>query len=190
MEDGLYDPDKLNGGVLPPGSQPYGSQHTSYENSTNQEFRKGQAYFSQLGLRDHPSSPHGDGVPTPDQLAVLADRNTLLAGSAWDFAIPASATPSTVPTCLSNDAPAPPGLLQQHVVTFPFPARGLPAGDVISRSVVASLPMVPLRNPRLVYYELTPFSIVFENQSVQPYTTAVAFGLSTLPYPDFRLPGW
>lgn len=187
-KDGL--PAYSNGGVLPPGSQPYGSEYVSYENASNAEYHRAVSWFSDLGIVDSPTSKHGDGVPTPEQLAAIADRNSVVPGSAWDFNLPASPVPTQVVTCLAPHSGTPNGLLQQHVITFPYPDRTLPQGELVNRSVLSTLPLIPTKNPRLIYYELTILDLVFENPHTQPYTTVVAFGLSTSPYPEFRLPGW
>lgn len=165
-------------------TNPDASEYSSYQNASNEECRRGTTWLAARGIVDSPTSSHGDGVPTPEQLSEIAELNSVTKGSAFSFDVPALVVPGMeVPTCLPADSVSPHGLLPQHVITFPNPE-----GQLINRSLLSKLPLVPLSNPRMIYYEITILDLF--TSAFQLNSTVVAFGLSTAPYPDFRLPGW
>lgn len=127
--------------------------------------------------------------PARDILLAITAENTERPGQAWKFLGVRSGSSQNNDNVISHLGPSEPlprdclpGILPEHIVTFPAINYNLkPRRDTHSAIVDRPLYFNYARETRFAYFEVQ----IVETAS----TTKISVGVVAPPYPDFRLPG-
>ncbi|KAJ3330230.1 Rsp5p-dependent ubiquitination, sorting of cargo proteins at the multivesicular body [Gonapodya sp. JEL0774] len=157
-----------------------GSTEASYQNASNDGYKRGKIWMEAQGI-----TPDTGRGPVPGHLvATIADKSRLHGqGAAWRFA-PLMGTEAAARIGVTDEA------VGKSVIVF-SPPHSWTGGDT-DISVLTDLPLwylVDINQARtpFFYFEVTVITVTAVQRGGLP---VIAVGLSTSPYPPFRLPGW